>query len=575
MAILQPILDIAALCHLHGVRHVVLSPGSRSAALTLAFTRHGGFQIHVAIDERSGAFIALGIAQETNTTVVVICTSGSAVYNLSPGVAEAFFQQIPLLILSADRPKEWTNQYDGQTIFQTNIFGGHVKKFTELPADYSHPDNIWAINRVVNECLHATISEPYGPVHINVPIREPFYPKSDEILAPSADIRKIKKVKSEGTLGLEDWIEVIEEWHNADRILIAVGQSNLDNSNWKGLLKLAAEMDIPVVADSISNVGKATNVIRHHDLFLSAINDESLQPDLLVTTGMSFISKDLKNYLRKNPAINHWHISTDDFLTDPLQSVTRLIPVSSKYFFDNLFEKVDYELFVQNSDPENDSNYLIKWLHYDHISQKSLYSYIENLSVLNDLTIVDTFYKYLNGKNEIQIGNSMPIRYVNAIGGGDELVSIRCNRGTSGIDGSLSTAIGAALVSEKPVYMLIGDVSFLYDRNGFLLKPLPDNLKIIVLNNGGGNIFRLIDGPAQLPELSDYFETSHNMTMERTCADGRVVYRAVRELGDLENGIRHITASDSIALLEVFTDPAVNKAVWTGLKKFVRDQISN
>lgn len=574
MAILQPILDIAALCHLHGVRHVVVSPGSRSAALTLAFTRHGGFKIHAAIDERSGAFIALGIAQETNNTVVVICTSGSAVYNLAPGVAEAFFQQIPLLVLSADRPKEWTHQYDGQTIFQTNIFGAHVKKFAELPADYSHPDSVWAINRVVNESLHATVRQPRGPVHINVPIREPFYPKTGEVLSPSASIRKIDRVKTEGTLGLEDWNEIIEEWHAADRILIAVGQSNLDNSNWEGLLKLAAEMDIPVVADAISNVGKATNVIRYHDLFLSAINDESLRPDLLITTGMSFISKDLKNYLRKNPAINHWHISTDDFLTDPLQSVTRLIPVSSKYFFDNIFEKIDYELFVQNLDPENDSNYLIKWLHYDHIAQKSLYSYIQNLSVLNDLSTIDLVFKYLNERNQVQIGNSMPIRYVNAIGGGDELISIRCNRGTSGIDGSLSTAIGAALVSEKPVYLLIGDISFLYDRNGFLLKPLPDNLKIIVLSNGGGNIFRMIDGPSQLPELSDYFETSHGMTMERTCADAGVVYKSVRELDDLENGIRNINASDSISLLEVFTDPADNKSVWTGLKKFVRDQIS-
>ena len=173
---LQPIWNIAHICYKHGIENVIISPGSRSAPLTLAFARHENLNCKVVADERSAAFVALGIAQQTGKPVVLICTSGSAAYNYAPAIAEAYFQQIPLLVLTADRPPEWIDQLDGQTIRQNNIYGKHVKESYTLPVDLSHKDAIWHVGRIVSEAINLSKTYPFAPVHINAPFREPFYP---------------------------------------------------------------------------------------------------------------------------------------------------------------------------------------------------------------------------------------------------------------------------------------------------------------------------------------------------------------------------------------------------------------
>jgi 2-succinyl-5-enolpyruvyl-6-hydroxy-3-cyclohexene-1-carboxylate synthase len=358
MAILQPLIDLAAICFEKGIRHVMISPGSRSAALTLAFVRHGGFRIHTCMDERPAGFIALGIAQQTGVPVVLICTSGSAAYNFAPAVSEAFFQQVPLLVLTADRPKEWQHQYDGQTIYQSEIYGKHVKRSFEVSPDYAHTDVQWAINRIANEAVNVAGTVPLGPVHINVPIREPFYPKESDEFQPSDHIRIIQRQHSEAGLSTEVWHELLDEWDDSKRILIAGGQQKGNEELSQVLARIADEWNIPVVGDCITNLGANDQFIRHHDLFLGAENSTDLRPDLLVTFGLSFISKELKQFLRKNPPVKHWHVSEDTFLADPTQSMTRQIAVSPEYFFKNVYEKLDYQLFTENSEPENDSSFL-------------------------------------------------------------------------------------------------------------------------------------------------------------------------------------------------------------------------
>ena len=306
--------------------------------------------MQVCMDERSAGFIALGIAQQTGVPVVLICTSGSAAYNFAPAVSEAFFQQVPLLVLTADRPKEWLHQYDGQTIYQTEIYGKHVKRSFEFSADYVHQDSVWSINRISNEAINLTMTPPFGPVHINIPIREPFYPTNSETLVASEDVRIIVKTESQKTISTNTWHELLDEWDESKRILIAGGQHLPDAVLSKILGQIGEEWDVPIIADCITNLTGSDSFIRHHDLFLNSANQANLVPDLLVTFGLSFISKDLKLFLRKNPAIKHWHIGQDAFLADATQSLTRQIPVEPQYFFQNLYEKVDYQLFVENSD---------------------------------------------------------------------------------------------------------------------------------------------------------------------------------------------------------------------------------
>lgn len=571
MAILQPLVDLAAICYAQGVRHVVVSPGSRSAALTLAFTRFGRFTIHVCMDERSAGFIGLGIAQQTGVPAVLICTSGSAVYNFAPAVSEAFFQHIPLLVISADRPKEWLHQYDGQTIYQNEIFGKHIKRSFEFSADYGHADVKWAINRMSNEAVTLTSTVPMGPVHINVPIREPFYPALEEEMLPSVDLKIIKRQPAETILAPEAWNALLDEFEEYPKILIAAGQNMPDHKLSEVLNKISEEWDIPVLADSIGNVS-GVSIIRNHDLFLSSKNAEDLVPDLLITFGLSFISKDFKQFIRKNPPKAHWHVGEDAFLADPTQSLTRTIPVSPNYFFKNLFEKIDYQLFVQNSDPETDSSYFRKWSETDSMSGQIKRDYFKNLPKLYDLTSLDSIFKYIDRAFQLHVANSMSVRYINLLDLGRNVRSVFCNRGTSGIDGCVSTAIGAALVNEEETLLIVGDVAFMYDRNGLLINKLPQNLKIVVINNAGGNIFRMIDGPSGLPEIETYFETRHAFSARRTCEDSNIAYFSCNEPEALEHSVKAFLENKGIALLEIFTNPYENEKVWKELRRLGREQ---
>lgn len=569
MAILQPLIDMASICYAQGIRHVVISPGSRSAALTLAFVRHGGFEMHVCMDERPAGFIALGIAQQIDSPVVLICTSGSAAYNFAPAVSEAFFQQIPLLVLTADRPKEWLHQYEGQTIYQNEIYGRHVKRSFEISADYAHSDAQWAINRITNEAVNAAASRPYGPVHINVPIREPFYPIETEELQPSSQIRVIKRQLADAKLPQEAWEELLEEWEDSPRILIAGGQGKRNDSLNKALATISDEWGIPVLGDCISNL-EDDRFIKHHDLFLSTAEAADLCPDLLVTFGLSFLSKEFKQFLRKNTPKKHWHIGQDNFLADPTQSVTRIIPVTPTGFFQDLFEKIDYQLFVQNTDPENDASYGQKWSNAEIKARRTKADYLKNLTYLNDLTVLDYIFKYSNIEFELHAANSMSVRYANVLASDGHFSGVFANRGTSGIDGCVSTAIGAAKVNQKPTLLVVGDVAFLYDRNGLLTESLPQNLKIVVLNNAGGNIFRMIDGPRGLGELEKFFETRHGFSARRTAEDSGIAYLSINEASELESTVSAFFNAPGIALLEAFCDPEDSEHAWKGLKKIFR-----
>ncbi|MGV3603223.1 MAG: 2-succinyl-5-enolpyruvyl-6-hydroxy-3-cyclohexene-1-carboxylic-acid synthase [Dyadobacter fermentans] len=566
MAILQPLIDMAEICYRQGIRHVVISPGSRSAALTLAFARHGGFQMHVCIDERPAGFIALGIAQQIDSPVVLICTSGSAAYNFAPAVSEAFFQQIPLLVLTADRPKEWQHQYDGQTIYQTAIFGQHVKRSFEVSPDYAHPDVQWAINRITNEAINLASIAPNGPVHINVPIREPFYPVAQEELAASDEIRVIKRQENAVTWPQEVWEELLDEWESAPRILIAGGQGRPDAALNAVLNRINEEWQIPVLGDGISNLSGG-EMIRHHDLFLGKSETENLRPDLLITFGMSFVSKEFKQFIRKNPPKYHWHIGEDAFLADPFQSVTRDITGKAAVFFENLFEKLDYQSFVENTDLAHDTSFYTLWQEYERNARRKKHETLLNLPLLSDLTLLDATFKYSNSKYQLHVANSMSVRYANVLATENEWSGVFANRGTSGIDGCVSTAIGAAKVNGQPTLLIVGDVAFLYDRNGLLIDRLPQNLKIVVLNNAGGNIFRMIDGPGNLPELETYFETRHSFSARRTCEDSGIAYFHVSNLDTAEHTVKEFLAFDGIALLEGFTDPVENTRAWKALKR--------
>lgn len=560
--ILEHINDIAAICAGHGIKTAIISPGSRSAPLTLAFVRHPDLETKVIADERSAAFIALGIAQQQQKPVALICTSGSAAFNYAPAVAEAYFQEIPLLILTADRPPEWTNQYDGQTIQQADIYGKHVKASFNYPDNPDKADIAWHGNRMVNEALLHCVNEPQGPVHINVPLREPFYPEVDE----KTFFRKVRLInKSEPTKGLsnESWETLMATWQQTDKRLIIGGQLT-DTTALSSVLKsFSVNQQCPVVSDIISNLHGLDNAILHQDAFLTAEKDEEnaeLVPDLLITFGKSNISKNLKRFIRKHKPAHHWHIQPHERYQDTFQSLTEIIPMDAGQFF-SVF---DERLQAQSVSP----GYQATWSANDNAIETKNNEFFKD-QLFGEFEAAKEVMTALPADSQLHLANSMSVRYANFIGlKGRKDITVFCNRGTSGIDGSNSTAVGAALAQNQMVTLITGDMAFFYDRNAFWHNYPLANLRIVLLNNHAGGIFRMIKGPSDQPELAEYFETKQQLTAENTAGDFGMDYvRVSDDVAKLRSSlVNFYEPSQTAKILEVITDSELNAKLFKAYK---------
>lgn len=567
MAILQPLINIAEICAQKGVHEVILSPGSRCAHLTIAFVRHLQITTRSISDERSAAFIALGIAQKTGETAGLVCTSGTAVLNYAPAITEAFFQQIPILIFTADRPAEWIAQQDGQTIYQRDVYGRHIKASYDLPSDYTHPDAIWHINRIVNEAINLSQTEPKGPVHINVPIREPFYPTGGEKIVFDRQIRITNRLKQHQTLSPEQWVELKEVWEASDRKLIIAGQHKLDLELVKVLQSVEEELLVPIVGDIISNMHPIPVGIRHQDIFLARKDEkmlEQLRPDLLITFGQSVISKNLKLFLRQYPPYQHWHIQPAGTVADPFQSLTSILPTEPLYFFRELFNQNIH----QNDDGDVNTNYYTLWQEENRKAGKFIFHFL-NSQPFSEFVAIDTVLDALPENSVLHLANSMAVRYANFLSiNPQKNVAIFANRGTSGIDGSTSTAVGSALTTNDIVTLITGDVAFFYDRNALWNNYLPDNLRIILLNNHGGGIFRILDGPNRQPELDEFFATKQPLNARNTAQDAGMEYYHCNDALSLKAGLATFFTRDGKAkILEIETDSTSNTAVFAEYKK--------
>ena len=578
--ILQPILNIAEICAQKGLTNVVLSPGSRCAHLTLAFVRHPQIKTYTITDERSAAFVALGIAQQTKAPVALVCTSGSASLNYAPAVAEAFYQKIPLVLFTADRPPEWIDQLDGQTIRQQNIYGQHVRASFQLPADYSHPDAVWHIERSVNEAINtatgAAQDQQAAPVHVNVPIRAPFYPVGDEKVSFDRKVKIIEVVKKQATLDKLTWNKLMERWEGIPDKLIVAGQHPYDKPLLEALNHIQQDYNIPVVGDVISNTHSLEESVKYHDTFLGKQTEHlhsSFSPELLITYGQSLISKSLKLLLRKYRPRFHWHIGMEANVADTFQSLTRHIPVEPAYFFSQLFSDLDF-MNMLDGEQDEDNDLALKW----HTHNQQAARYVAQFPFAkNDLTEFEAIRELMQLLPEaslLHLANSMAVRYANIIGldtlgNASPRAEVFANRGTSGIDGSTSTAVGAALATPgKTATLITGDLAFFYDRNGLWNNYLPKNLRIVLLNNHAGGIFRMINGAKDQPELNEYFETHQPLNAQNTAKDFNLGYHLVRDREALKEGLKDFfNESDQGKILEIETDSTTNAAVLGEFKK--------
>ncbi|WP_439185024.1 2-succinyl-5-enolpyruvyl-6-hydroxy-3-cyclohexene-1-carboxylic-acid synthase [Carboxylicivirga taeanensis] len=494
--VVKTLIDI---CLSEGLREVVISPGSRNAPLTLTFAAHPDFECFSIVDERSAGFFALGIAQQTQRPVALVCTSGSALLNYAPAIAEAYYQNIPLVVLSADRPMEWIDQADGQTIRQFGALDNIVKYSCQLPTSKNASN--WYVNRLVSEAFYHCQHKDAGPVHINVPLDEPLYGKT---VHPEDKQRQIKQIISSSSLSDQDLNLLIEDWHKHDKVLIVAGLRKPDTKLQQTLRTLAEMEQVVVLTETTSNVN-GESIVTGIDKVVSTITEDEVhffKPSLLITFDGAVVSKMVKKFLRDYKAKEHWHISVANHHLDTYKQLTTSIEAEPADFFEKLIPQLT---------PVK-SRYRTTWFNRVERSEKHHEEYLAK-NGWNDLKVMAHIARLLPEKWQVQWGNSSAIRYAQLFNEFYNQDSF-CNRGTSGIDGCVSTSVGASYISKKPTLLIVGDLSFLYDSNGLWNNYLQANLRIIVINNGGGGIFRFIPGPSDSEELETFFEASHQLNVE-------------------------------------------------------------
>ncbi|MBC6609291.1 2-succinyl-5-enolpyruvyl-6-hydroxy-3-cyclohexene-1-carboxylic-acid synthase [Hymenobacter sp. BT507] len=607
---LQAIHNIPEICAQLGITDAVLSPGSRCAPLTIAFARHPDVRVRTVPDERAAAFIGLGIAQAQRRAVALVCTSGTAGLNYAPALAEAYFQQIPLVVFTADRPPEWIDQLDGQTIRQTDLYGAHAKGSFTLPVDTSHPDAEWHAARIVNEAINLAQRAPAGPVQVNVPLREPFYPKAGEELT-FGPVKVIREDRSAPVLPPSQLDALRDTIRNAERVVVVAGQHQWHPALQQALQQFTTTFSAPIVGDTIANLPSA---IGRQDVFLAAqytALKESLRPTLLLTFGQSLISKALKLYLRNTPTTEHWHIQAAGEVADTYRALTQIIRLEPADFFAvmvstdtadsiGVLEASDLgstpgattmhppfpadatrvahstppSVFATNETNSASVSYNTAWQQAEKQANSFLTAFFKQPDQpFNEFTAIQKALHLLPDYTALHLANSMAVRYANIIGlPAGRQIEVFANRGTSGIDGCTSTAVGAALAQPgRPVVLLTGDVAFFYDRNAFWHNYPTPNLRVVLLNNHAGGIFRLIDGPRQQPELEEFFETRQPLRAENTARDFGLRYFAVSSFAELESALPVFFAAEGgAALLEITTDSATNAAFFEQYRAAVR-----
>lgn len=544
---------LAAILKAKAIDDIVISPGSRNGPLVHTFTTSGKFNCRSVVDERSAGYFALGLAQAKQKPVALVCSSGTATLNLAPAVAEAFYQNIPLVVLTADRPDYWIDQGENQTIRQNRIYIGFIKKKISLPMSESEKE-LWFAGRIINETLNAAVSGTPGPVHINIPLEEPLHNLLDE------DFPSVKMIEATETLKIltgKNRIKLAAVVNKAEKVLILAGQQHPNPELEKILNEFSKKTGSVVLKEHPANLNSLdfTGSLDILTTSLLSENPEDFRPDLLISFGGTFVSKPLKQFLRKNRPENHWHLSLSDQHYDTYQSLTRVINMDAAGFFAQLLEQVISKEKV----------YFNRWKEKEKQVNQIRDEFISQID-FSDLKVFDTIQKAIPEKTVIHLGNSSPVRYA-LICGAVKNAEYYGNRGVSGIDGSLSTAVGFASVSDQLNTVILGDLSFFYDSNALWNKYVSPNLRIIVIHNGGGNIFSMIKGPGESPAFNEFFFTENRFSAKGIAHTFGLDYFRAGNEPELKKQLHRFYSEKQqrAAILEIFTNAETNTKVFREL----------
>ena len=531
--------SIIEICQQKGVQHIVISPGSRNAPLTIGFTNNPYFKCYSIADERCAAFFALGIAQQIQKPVVVVCTSGSAVLNYYPAIAEAFYSQIPLIVISADRPQSKIDIGDGQTIRQENVFANHSLYNANLQENVSIEND-----NHIQMALHVAVTQK-GPVHINAPFEEPLYETVSELQVHPEIIDFNTEIKS-FSLGNS----TIETWNKATKKLVLVGELFPNSVEQRYLDILANDPSVVVLTEKTSNLHHPTFIDQIDTLITPFTEDDfkAFQPEILLTFGGMVVSKRIKAFLRKYKPAHHWHV--DELRAyDTFGALTNHFETKINTFLSELLTENTIESSYKSS---------IASIWKDRVAKHIEYTAKIPFS---DFKVFDFICQNLPKNIQLQVSNSSAIRYLQLFDL-DKSIQVFCNRGTSGIDGSTSTAIGAASATNLPTILITGDISFLYDSNALWNNYIPKNFKIILLNNSGGGIFRILPGHQETETFNTYFETSHQLNASHLAKMYNLEYFEANDETTLQQQYSaFLNQNEKPSILEIFTPEKENDEI--------------
>tara|TARA_S200000501_G_scaffold107131_1_gene100556 strand:- start:4855 stop:6624 length:1770 start_codon:yes stop_codon:yes gene_type:complete len=504
---------------------VVISPGSRNVPLAIGFASNKKFNCYSIVDERSAAFFAIGLSQKSKKPTILICTSGSALLNYYPATAEAYYSELPLIILSADRPEYKINIGDGQTINQSNVFEKNILYSNTLKQDCSHAtEEIIKSNlqKIVNEkadfskieklqksiqknneeiieiAFNLSINK-MQPVHLNVPMEEPLYEFND---SPSISVKVKKKIEKNTSIkDLDNYYKAINK---ASKIMILFGVSDGNILSKKSIQKINSCSSIIVMKEHTSNIFNES-FISNIDRLIGPIELQSnsdsvfdeLSPEIVISLGGMIVSKKIKSFLRNYKPQKHFHIG-NNISKDSFYSGVKHIKTTANKFFEN----IDLN--------KSDSKYFDKWNQLDS-SKLDLHNRYMKAINFSDLKVFEILTNWIPKKYNIQVANSTPIRYFQLFDLKNKNMMF-ANRGTSGIDGSTSTSIGSSIQNDSPVLMVTGDLSFFYDVNALWNSYIPKDFRIIIINNSGGGIFKILPGFKENNLFSEFIETQHNLS---------------------------------------------------------------
>lgn len=537
-----------------GVKHVVISPGSRNAPITISFNRSGFFTCHSIPDERSAGFYALGLSLKTREPVALICTSGSAAANYLPALTEAFFNRVPLVAITADRPLSWTDQGNGQTIRQEGIFSNHIKNWFSLITEPRNEEEDWENRRLLSKAFNTALRLNPGPIHINAPLFEPLYQtvKLSEFTTP----RFYRSELVDTPVEMEAAKELAEFIESSQKVMILVGQHRHDQDLLNQLEQWSELPNVVILTETTGNIGipKAIDTIDRIVMPLeNAGGLKSFMPEVLITLGGFVISKKLKNLLRLHKPTQHWHIHPHESGLDTFMSLTHEIHVDPTHFLTEAFASIKAAI---------KSDYAEQWTELKKLAAEGHGQYLAE-APYSDFKVFEIINRALTRTKNLtlHLSNSTPVRYIQLLGLSENL-TYHCNRGTSGIDGCTSTAAGWAKASpDEDVLLISGDMSFVYDSNGLWNRRLPDNLKIIVINNQGGGIFRIIEGSDSEEERERFFEAHHPVDIERLALAFNLTHTKAHNEPSLVDSLGKFLNQEGAGILEVVTPAEVNDQI--------------